>query len=97
MVPPSDQSQILQRLRVGVTGLVLVVLLIVIASALFRSASDEPPVSEADTYSTDMGNAVDALNMVEAPRQDEPLAELGVSPGSAPDNAVDQAPAVPAR
>lgn len=97
MVPPSDQSQILQRLRVGATGLVLVVLLIVLASALFRSASDEAPVTETAAYSTDMGNAVDALNTVEPLPQDEPLAELGVSPGTAPGNEASPVPPLPAR
>ncbi len=86
MVPRSDQSQIMQRLRVGATGLVLVVLLIVLASALFRSAVDEAPVSEdpvagGPTGTTEPSNVAAAA----ATNPDEPLAELGISPGMTPD------------
>ncbi len=81
MLPRSDQSQILQRLRVGATGLVLVVLLIVLASALFRSAIDEAPVGESPVLAGDAANA----ELANAAQADEPLAELGISPGIAPD------------
>lgn len=84
MVPRSDQSQIMQRLRVGATGLVLVVLLIVLASALFRSAVDEAPVSEDPVAGGTAGSAEPA-NVVPVPDPDEPLAELGISPGMTPD------------
>ncbi len=80
MVPRSDQSQLMQRLRVGTTGLVLVVLLIVLASALFRSAIDEAPIGEESvTIDDDANMALANLAIVGNP--DEPLAELGVSPG----------------
>lgn len=86
MLPRSDQSQLLQRLRVGATGLVLVVFLIVLASALFRSAIDEPPIGE-DVAAVE-GSANAALANLAASNPDEPLAELGISPGTAPgDNA----------
>jgi len=84
MVPRSDQSQIMQRLRVGATGLVLVVLLIVLASALFRSAVDEAPVTEGPV-ATGPAGSVEPANVVAAPDTDEPLAELGISPGITPD------------
>lgn len=84
MVPRSDQSQIMQRLRVGATGLVLVVLLIVLASALFRSAVDETPVTEEPVAAGPTGTTEPA-NVVAAPNPDEPLAELGISPGIMPD------------
>jgi hypothetical protein len=84
MVPRSDQSQLLQRLRVGATGLVLVVLLIVLASALFRSAIDEPPIGEDVATVEETANA--ALANLTLGNPDEPLAELGISPGASPGN-----------
>lgn len=84
MLPRSDQSQLLQRLRVGATGLVLVVLLIVLASALFRSAIDEPPIGEDVATVEEAANV--ALANLAASNPDEPLAELGISPGTAPGN-----------
>ncbi len=85
MVPRTDQSQILQRLRVGATGLVLVVLLIVLASALFRSAIDETPVGDEAALLNETANGVIA-NAAPTPNPDEPLAELGVSPSVSPGN-----------
>lgn len=73
----------MQRLRVGATGLVLVVLLIVLASALFRSAIDEAPIGEDVTAVDDQANGAVA-NLTPAGNPDEPLAELGISPGAAP-------------
>lgn len=91
MVPRTDQSQILQRLRVGATGLVLVVLLIVLASALFRSAIDEVPIGDDPAMLNVAGDGV-PVNQAAVDNPDEPLAELGISPGIAPDNAVPPAP-----
>ncbi len=85
MVPRTDQSQILQRLRVGATGLVLVVLLIVLASALFRSAIDEAPIGDDPALLNEAANAA-VVNATPTANPDEPLAELGVSPGVAPGN-----------
>lgn len=73
----------MQRLRVGATGLVLVVLLIVLASALFRSAIDEPPIGEDVATVEDQAN-VALVNLTTTGNPDEPLAELGISPGAAP-------------
>ncbi|WP_235513541.1 MULTISPECIES: hypothetical protein [unclassified Sphingomonas] len=83
MTPRSDQSQLLQRLRVGATGLVLVVLLIVLASALFRSAIDEAPIGEDVATVEEQANLAVA-NLTPTGNPDEPLAELGISPGAAP-------------
>lgn len=83
MTPRSDQSQLLQRLRVGATGLVLVVLLIVLASALFRSAIDETPIGEDVATVEEQANA-SVANLTPTGNPDEPLAELGISPGSTP-------------
>ncbi len=87
MVPRSDQSQLLQRLRVGATGLVLVVLLIVLASALFRSAIDEAPIGE-DVATIDEQANIAVVNVTPVGNPDEPLAELGISPGASPNGNV---------
>ncbi len=92
MVPKTDQSQILQRLRVGATGLVLVVLLIVMASALFRSAIDETPIGEDAALANDVANGA-VPTAAPTPSADEPLAELGISPGITPGNNVTPSPA----
>ena len=92
MVPRTDQSQILQRLRVGATGLVLVVLLIVLASALFRSAIDEAPIGDDAALLNEAANAA-VVNTTPSANPDEPLAELGVSPGVAPGNTTAADPA----
>lgn len=82
MPPTIDQSQAMQRIRVAMTGLALVVLLITIASAIFSSVDRQAPVEAIGSSKPDvvanmtlLGNSVAA----EAP-QDEPLAELGVAP-----------------
>lgn len=82
----------MQRVRIGLTGLAGVFVLVLVAAALFRAVSDEPSV-ETDVT----GNVVVVAsgdNLASAPPK-EPLAELGVAPGAAPDgdaNAVEPAP-----
>jgi hypothetical protein len=55
-----------QRIRIGLTGLAIAFLIVLLASALIRSGHDE---------SVNAANA--AMN-----EPSEPLAELGVAPGS---------------
>lgn len=83
----------LQRVRVGVTGLAVIVLLIILASAVFRTAHDDAPVvavgmpdGAAIANLTAPGNSVDPS----ASGPVEPLADLGVAP--APDNSIAAAP-----
>lgn len=92
----TDHEQIMQRVRVGMTGLAGVALLIALASAIFSSVSDEAPANgegaaRADTVANLMVNQA----APEAPN--EPLAELGVAPGAAqmPGNQVAPTPADP--
>ncbi len=66
---PSDRAEGWKRIRVGVTGLVAIVMLIGLASAMLSRISREadsngPPVAAADTT---------------VPNE-EPLSELGVAP-----------------
>lgn len=81
MVVSSHQAraaQVVQRVKVGVTGLAVVLLLFVVASVLVRSVGHEraaaiPGASRADLAANlAQANATDATS--------EPLAEIGVAP-----------------
>jgi len=62
----------MQRVRVGLTGLAVVLLIIALAAAVFRRVDDQAGVSPAN----------DSAKVL-PPSIDEPLAELGVAPGAA--------------
>ena len=78
MKPTRPPGQSMQRVRVGLTGLAVVLLLIGLASAVFRSVSRERPVAVPGASKPELlanladGNAADPTG--------EPLAELGVAP-----------------
>lgn len=84
----TDHDQIMQRVRVGMTGLASVALLIALASAIFSSVSEEAPV-DADGAPKSEVVANLTANQAATEPTNEPLAELGVAPGAAqtPDNA----------
>jgi hypothetical protein len=69
-IPPiesgDNRGERMQRIRVGLTGLAVVLLLIVLATVLFNS----------------VGNKANPSANALAPTSDEPLAELGVAPGA---------------
>ncbi len=77
----------MQRVRIGLTGLAFVFVLVLLA-AVFTSPSEEAPIT-ANTIEQQMvpGSAV---NSAEAEPK-EPLAELGVAPGNADSNEVNNA------
>ena len=60
----------IQRIRYGLTGLAFVFLMVLIGTAV-TSSKEEPPANEV-------------TNIAEPPS--DPLAELGVAPGSGADN-----------
>lgn len=64
-----------QRIRIGLTGLAFAFLLVLLGSVISRSGQDPRPLSAAEQQALD-----DEPN--------EPLAELGVAPGSPPPAAV---------
>ena len=66
----------MQRVRVGLTGLAVVLLIIALAAAVFRRVDDQVGTSGAN-------NSAKVL----PPSIDEPLAELGVAPGAAEEDA----------
>ncbi len=85
----SDKVQLMQRIRVGMTGLAVVLVLILAASALLRSASNEAPVAaigapNADTVANMTGIAI--ANTADPQTTEEPLADLGLAPGTASEN-----------
>ncbi len=81
----------MQRVRVGMTGLAMVLVLIGLASAIFSSANRDEPVSAIGAP-----NAMVVANMTEEPGntadkgKDEPLAELGVAPSTSSTDAASE-------
>ncbi|MES2989458.1 MAG: hypothetical protein V4808_16295 [Pseudomonadota bacterium] len=89
-----ESAQTMQRVRVGMTGLLIVLVLIGLASAIFSSANRDVPVaaigaSNASVVAnmTDPGGA----NTTVEKGKDEPLAEMGVTPSTGATEAVDAA------
>lgn len=75
-----EHSQSGQRVKVGMIGLAVVVLLIGLASAVMRTASREAPIAVVGAPKADV-----VANMTNSSVQQEvgePLAELGVSPAT---------------
>lgn len=78
-----QKSQSMQRVRVGMIGLAAVILLIGLASILFSGVREQRGRAAAGG-----GDAAVVANMASAEaadlnESDEPLADLGVAPGSA--------------
>jgi hypothetical protein len=80
------RGQVAQRVRVGMTGLAAVLLLIVLATVVFRAVRTERPIAGPGAARPDLVENLASLNGGDA--RDEPLAELGVAP-AAPGNAGD--------
>lgn len=74
-----DPSQTIQRVKVGTIGLVAVVLLIAVASAIIGSATRERPIASAGGA---QANLVANIASVDGNASGEPLAELGVAPSA---------------
>jgi hypothetical protein len=87
----------MQRVRVGLTGLAFVFLAVMLAAIFLRRPADEPPITPNMIEQQKAGNAPAAAASAPAGQPSEPLAELGVAPGSADSNAAaaPQAPATP--
>lgn len=75
----------MQRVRVGLTGLAVVLVLIGVASALFTSANRQQPASAFGASNASVvANMTDGggANTAAGQGRDEPLAELGVTPST---------------
>jgi len=82
-----DNGQAAQRIKVGMTGLAVVLLLIGLASAIFHSASKEKPVDVAGAAKPEVVANISITNdSAPATGSGEPLAELGVAPSAANGN-----------
>ena len=80
-----DTQQTMQRIKVGIVGLVAVVLLIVVASAILGSATRERPIATAGSAQADVVANIAMTNAgaaAAANASGEPLAELGVAPST---------------
>jgi hypothetical protein len=72
----------MQRVRVGLTGLAMVLIVIGLATAIFSSANREEPVSAIGaSNSTLVANMTDGNSAVTKGKA-EPLSELGVAPST---------------
>ena len=77
----ASHNQAMQRVKVGLVGLALVVLLIGLASAIFSAANREKPVAAPGAPQTGALTNLTVTNTSDA--ANEPLAELGVAPSTA--------------
>lgn len=69
-----ERRERMQRIRVGLTGLAVVLLIVFAATAIFNRVRD------AQTPETNAAKA-------DAPSKDEPFADLGVAPGASANEA----------
>lgn len=76
----------MQRIKVGVIGLVAVVVLIAVAAAILGSALHERPIATAGSAQADVVANIALTNTDAAAKAadaaGEPLAELGVAPAT---------------
>ncbi|WP_176870614.1 hypothetical protein [Parasphingopyxis algicola] len=84
------------RIRIGATGLATIVVIVLLAASFSGTASNEPeltPEAIAEQADQDLGELT-----AEPEQPQEPLAELGVAPGTGPvdDGAVEPVPEFPA-
>ena len=78
----SSPSQSLQRVKVGLTGLGVIVLLIIAASAIIGQTSRERPIETVGAAQPSVVANI-ALGNSDAASSSEPMAELGVAPATA--------------
>ncbi|RYG84397.1 MAG: hypothetical protein EON59_13370 [Alphaproteobacteria bacterium] len=89
-----DSAQAMQRVRVGLTGLAIVLVLIGLASAIFSSANRDQPVAAVGAPNASVVANITVgttANGIAEKGKDEPLAEMGVTPSTASTEAVDAA------
>ena len=81
----ADGYNPMQRVRVGLTGLAVVLLIVMLVSVVFNAASDEQPVTPKPELG-DMTQAQSAAansSAAEDKKRGDPIAEIGVAPSSA--------------
>ncbi len=78
-----EKAQAMQRVRVGMIGLLAVILLIGLASALLSGVRDDRAQQAAGGSNAAVVANMAAIDTALGNESDEPLADLGVAPGSA--------------
>ncbi|GAB5480777.1 MAG: hypothetical protein Pars92KO_05340 [Parasphingorhabdus sp.] len=94
----ANRQDTVQRIQVGVVGLVAVLLLVSVANFVLQRASDEQSaIEEIQAEAADRSRElVQEVAPVPAPAPAEPLAELGITPAPVPeDEVVQPVPTVP--
>ena len=81
-VPPKDSAQAMQRVRVGMTGLAMVLVVIGLAGVIFSSATNDPPISAIGASNLSVVANMTDGNLMAEKINEEPLAELGVAPST---------------
>lgn len=77
---PVERQEKLNRVRVGLTGLAVVLVLVFLATTIISRISENAVATpESNAAAQNSGNAAQA--------EDEPLADLGVAPGTSNDTA----------
>lgn len=78
-----ERAQTSQRVKVGMIGLAAVFLLMVLAAAIFSTASKDQPVTVAGAARPDVvANMTQTGNTAQPATAGEPLSELGVTPSA---------------
>jgi|GEM_PF-641062 predicted metal-binding membrane protein len=87
-----DTAQTMQRIYVGLTGLAVVTVLIVLASAVVAWRANDMPVSAVGaSNSAVVANMTAPGNSLGEKTKEEPLAELGAAPSTTSTEKVDAA------
>jgi hypothetical protein len=73
----------MQRVRIGLTGLASVFILVLLAAAFFGLVNEEGAIHTDNTGNVVVDSPANAASDAAAPK--DPLAELGVTPGNAPE------------
>jgi hypothetical protein len=89
-VSPEDSAQAMQRVRVGMTGLAMVLVMIGLASAIFTSASRGDGTAIGSSNGSVVANMADG-NVIIGTETVVPTGELGVAPSTASTETVNAA------